>query len=79
LTDIRNTKLGLRARTRLLNILENTAGNARSLAEKAGLHYTVAMHHLKLLENEGIVQRGKRKAYVWSLTGMGQKRLIGSG
>jgi predicted transcriptional regulator len=43
--------------------------------KEAGMHYGVVMHHLKLLEAEGIVERKGNKPRVWSLTGLGQKRL----
>jgi predicted ArsR family transcriptional regulator len=75
LASIRNMKLGLRARTRVLNVLEKMSGDAKEVAEGAGLRYGVAMHHLKLLAAEGIVERKGGRPYIWGLTGMGQKRL----
>jgi predicted transcriptional regulator len=78
LANIKNMKLGLRARTKILNALESLSGDAKALAKESGLRYGVAMHHLKLLANEGIVVRKGRKPYVWALTGMGQKRLVNS-
>jgi hypothetical protein len=75
LASIRNVKLGLRARTRLLNVLEKLKGDARKVAKESGLRYGVAMHHLKLLAAEGIVERRGGRPYVWGLTGLGQKRL----
>jgi predicted transcriptional regulator len=79
LNNIRNLRLGLRARTKILNTLEKGENDARTIAEKAAVPYSVAMHHLKLLLAEGIVNRRGSRPYVWTLTGVGQKRLVGSG
>ena len=75
LASIKNMKLGLRARTRILNALEKLSVDAKSIAKDTGLHYGVVMHHLKLLKTEDIVNRRGSKPYVWTLTGLGQKRL----
>lgn len=75
LASIKNMKLGLRARTRILNVLEKLSVDAKSIAKDAGLPYGVVMHHLRLLEAEGIINRKGSKPYVWALTGLGQKRL----
>lgn len=78
MASIKNMKLGLRARTRILDVLEKLSVDAKSIAEDAGMSYGVVMHHLKLLEAEGIVNRKGSKPYVWTLTGLGQKRLATS-
>ncbi len=75
LTNVRNVRLGLRARTKILNALERGSGNTRAIANEAAIHYGVAMHHLKLLQSEGIVRRAGGKNAVWTITGTGQKRL----
>lgn len=75
LASIKNTKLGLRARTKILNVLEKMSGDAKEVAKESGLRYAVIMHHLRLLAAEGIVERKGSRPYVWGLTGMGQKRL----
>jgi len=75
LASIKNMKLGLRARTRILNALEKLSVDAKSIAKDTGLHYGVVMHHLKLLKTGDIVNRRGSKPYVWTLTGLGQKRL----
>lgn len=75
LVDYRNVKPGLRARTRILNALESISGVAKTIEKRAGLHYGVVMHHLKLLEARGLVQRKGSRPSVWKLTGLGQKRL----
>jgi len=75
LVDYRNVKPGLRARTVVLNALESVSADAKTIAKQTGLHYGVVMHHLKLLEARGLVQRKGRRPSVWMLTGLGQKRL----
>jgi len=75
LADFRNVKPGLRARTHVLNALEKFSADAKTIAEHKGLSYGVVMHHLKLLETRGLVQRKGRRPSIWKLTGLGQKRL----
>ena len=75
LVDFRNVKPGLRARTVVLNALERISADAKTIAKRTGLHYEVVMHHLKLLEGRGLVQRKGSRPSVWTLTGLGQKRL----
>ncbi len=79
LANLRNISLGLRARTRILNVLERGSGDAKTIAKGASMHYGVVMHHLKLLQSEGIVRREGGKPFVWALTGAGQKRLVNTG
>jgi hypothetical protein len=79
LSRIRNVKLGLKARTRILNVMEKTVGDAKTIAAQAGLSYGVTVHHLKLLSAEEIVDRKDHKPCIWVTTGMGQKRLVPSG
>ncbi|MEM3695352.1 MAG: ArsR family transcriptional regulator [Candidatus Bathyarchaeia archaeon] len=76
LTEVKNIKRGLLARTKILNALDKGSTDAKTLAEQTGMHYNVVMHHLRLLEVEGIVERKRSKPNVWTLTGLGQKRLI---
>lgn len=75
LTAFRNVKLGLKARTMILEFLEKTSAEARLISKETGLPYSVVLHHLKLLESKGIVQRKSSRPSVWLLTGLGQKRL----
>jgi predicted transcriptional regulator len=75
LVNFRNIKLGLRARTYILNALEGGSADARTIAKNTGLPYGVVMHHARLLETRGIVQRKGSRPSVWTLTGLGQKRL----
>jgi DNA-binding transcriptional ArsR family regulator len=76
LSNIRNIKRGLRARTKILNVLSGGAVDAKTIAKKTEMPYSVVMHHLRLLEAEGIVKREGSKPHVWMLTGLGQKRLV---
>jgi len=76
LANVRNIRRGLRARTKVLNVLEKGSGDAKTIVQEAALHYGVVMHHLKLLQSEGIVRRADGKPSVWKLTGAGQKRLV---
>jgi predicted transcriptional regulator len=78
LSSIKNIKRGLKARTQLLIVLERGSAEAKSIGKEAGLHYGVVMHHLRLLQKEGIVVRKNGKPHVWTPTGTGQKRLLDS-
>ena len=73
---VRNVSSGLKARTKILDALEGKSFDAVRLAKETSLSYNVAMHHLRLLEKEGIVHRNGRRPYFWVPTGLGQKRLV---
>jgi len=77
LRHIRNNKIGLKTRTKLLNALEQNSNQALSLASTTSLSYSVVSYHLRLLKNEGIISRIGKRPYHWLLTGKGQKQLIG--
>jgi len=79
LSNIRNIKLGLRARTKILSVLERFSVDAKTIAKEKGMLYGVVLHHLRLLETEGIVERKGSKPHIWALTGLGQKRLMNLG
>ncbi len=76
LKKVRNVSSGLKARTKILESIESTPSNAVRIATQESLSYSVVMHHLRLLENEGIVNRKGSRPYYWVSTGLGQKRLI---
>lgn len=76
LAEIKNIKRGLRARTEILNVLDKYCADAKTIVEETKMHYNVVMHHLRLLEAEGIVERKHSKPKVWMLTGLGQKSLV---
>jgi len=73
---VKNVKNGLKARTKILNALEKRSFNAAAIAKENSLSYGVVIHHLRLLENEGIVGRKGKRPNFWVLTGLGQKRLV---
>ena len=75
LKNIRNVHSGLVARSKILALLEKQGFNASKIAKESALSYGVVMHHLKLLKNEGTVERKGNRRYVWLATGLGQKRL----
>jgi predicted transcriptional regulator len=72
---IRNVNSGLKARTKILEALESQSCDAVRVTKEAALSYGVVMHHLRLLKNEGIVNRKGHRPYYWVSTGLGQKRL----
>ena len=79
LTHRRNVRLGLVARTRVLDVVENKESTIKEIRQATGLTFGVVLYHLNLLEEERVVQRkGGKKPYSWVLTGVGQKRLVES-
>jgi len=79
LTQRRNVRLGLAARSKILEVLEKHPAPIRDIRETTGLKYAVVLYHLKLMEGEKTVHRqGGKKPYSWAFTGIGQRRLAGS-
>ena len=74
----RNVREGVSTRSRIIMVLERKPSSAKAIAEEAGISYSAALHHLRLLEEEHIVRREGGKPYTWKLTGLGQLRLIES-
>jgi DNA-binding transcriptional ArsR family regulator len=79
LSNIKNIKLGLQTRSKILSILDKGSADAKTIAKETGMRYSVIMHHLRLLEAEGIVERKGSKPHTWAVTGLGQKRLVNLG
>lgn len=79
LSNVKNIRPGLEARTQVLKVLETRSVDAKTIAREAGVSYGVVVHHLRLLEAEGIVERKGSRPHIWELTGFGQKRLVSSG
>lgn len=75
LKNIRNVHCGLVARTKILVLLERQGFTASKLARESTLSYGIVMYHLRLLKNEGTIERKGNGRYVWLATGLGQKRL----
>jgi predicted transcriptional regulator len=76
LSNIKNIRRGLQARTRILDVLDKRSVDAKNIANETGMHYGVIRHHLRLLEIEGIIERGQGKPHIWVVTGLGQRRLV---
>jgi len=72
----KNISSGLKARTKIAELLEESPLDVALISEKSGLSYSSILHHLHLMEKEFIVARSGKKPYKWRLTGVGQKRLI---
>jgi predicted ArsR family transcriptional regulator len=75
LSNKRNVKLGLVARTRILSELEKSPARVKEIADTSKLSYTVVLHHLHLLEVEKVTTRSGNRPFIWQLTGVGQQRL----
>jgi predicted ArsR family transcriptional regulator len=76
LANVRNTRRGLKARDSILESLQRVAGDAKTVAAEAKVSYAVVMHHLRLLWAEGIVSRQGSRPFLWTVSGLGQKRLM---
>ena len=75
LSQKRNVKLGLIARTRILVVLEKSPAKVKEIADTSKLGYKIVLHHLHLLEVEKVTTRSENRPYIWQLTGVGQQRL----
>ncbi len=75
LSNLKNVKRGLRARTQILMVLETSSADTKTIIRETQLHYGVVRHHLKLLREERIIISKIEKPRVWMITGAGQKRL----
>jgi len=75
LQRVKSVRSGLKARTKILNILDKQTVNAKTIAQTTQMSYNAVRYHLRLLEAEGTVCRKGKRPCVWLLTGLGQKRL----
>ncbi len=87
----RNVVRGLKARTKILEVLTMAAAAAinegeeirekgdeltiKAVSKSTAMSYPSSFHHLRLLEEEEIVKREGKRPYKWILTGKGQKSL----
>ena len=78
LLSIRNIRSGLTTRTKIITILENNDLTGKKLSKKIDKSYSTIFHHLRLLENDKIIERKGTKPFFWKLTGIGQQSLINS-
>jgi predicted transcriptional regulator len=75
LNRIKNVKVGLEARTKILKMLDQQPFSAPVLARNVSLSYKVVLYHLHLLEAELVVGRRGTRPRIWVITGIGQTRL----
>ena len=71
----RNVKAGLRARSKILFVLEETKRSASDIAKRSSLGYDCIIYHLRSMRKERLVERTRQRPYVWALTRFGQQRL----
>ncbi len=71
----RNVKAGLRARSKILFVLEEGKRGTTDVSKRSGLGYGCIVYHLRSMRKERLVERSKRRPYLWSLTMYGQQRL----
>ncbi len=72
----RNVTKGLKARTKILEVMGGTKEpTIKELSRLAALSYSSSFRHLRFLEEEGIVKREGKRPYKWKITGKGQKSL----
>jgi predicted transcriptional regulator len=72
----KNVIRGLRARTKILEVIDRSKPlTVKEVSELAVLSYSSSLHHLCLLEDERIMKREGKKPYRWKITGRGQKSL----
>jgi predicted ArsR family transcriptional regulator len=69
-------KSGVKARTKILLLLEKQPASAGVVAKNVKMSYNAVLHHLKLLLEENTVSRKGKRPCVWLLTGQGQTRLV---
>ncbi len=73
---IRNVRKGLRTRTRMIMVLEESPSTVKELSDRLGLTSSAIRRQLRNLEAEGIVRHVKTgRKTVWKLTGVGQRTL----
>ncbi len=65
---LRNVPRGLRARTKIITILE-TSGNVTtgSVAEQVALDSSTVLYHLHNMKREGVVERDEKDTRMWIL------------
>jgi hypothetical protein len=76
LTEKRNVRLGLIARSRIARFLEEQTPDVKTIAKGTGMSYAAALHHLRLFESEKVVARKGKRPFKWELTGAGQQTLV---
>jgi predicted transcriptional regulator len=72
----RNVKAGLKARSKILFVLEDAKRGTSDISKRSGLGYDCVTYHLKSLKKERLVERSRQRPYFWALTMYGQQRLV---
>ena len=75
LASKRNVRAGLRARSKILFVLEEAKRRASEISKQSGLSYECVVYHLRSMRKERLVERSGRRPYLWALTKFGQQRL----
>jgi predicted transcriptional regulator len=76
LRKVQNILPGVMSRTKVIRILGENWKSATKISKETGLSYKVVTYHLRLMENEKIVNHKSKRPKLWSLTGLGQQRII---
>lgn len=76
LQRVKNVTSGLKARTKILCLLDQQPFSAPALARSIAMSYDTVLYHLHLLEAEAMVRRRGVRPHIWILTGLGQRRLV---
>lgn len=76
LRRVQNVLPGLVSRTKVIRFLGEDWKSATKISKESGLSYKVVTYHLRLMENEKIVNHKSKRPKLWSLTGLGQQRII---
>jgi len=71
----RNVKAGLRARSKILFVLEEAKRRSSDISKRSGLGYDCVTYHLRSMKKERLVERSRQRPFVWALTRFGQQRL----
>ena len=71
----RNVKAGLRARSKILFVLEEAKRGSSDISKRSGLGYDCVTYHLRSMKKERLVERSRQRPFVWALTRFGQQGL----
>jgi predicted transcriptional regulator len=75
LSKKRNVKPGLRARSKILFVLEEGKKGTSDISKGSGLTYECVAYHLRSMSRERLIERSRQRPYVWTLTAYGQQKL----
>jgi predicted transcriptional regulator len=75
LSTKRNVRAGLRARSKILFVLEEAKRSASEISKRSGLGYGCIIYHLGSMRRERLVEPSRQRPRIWALTRFGQQRL----